>query len=157
MTIISPGIYESLTPDQRISAAIAAIARGDDQETENLYATCPRKSYRRPDAAFGDTLEKLQTLSLAIESDLQGSALDFLLAARDEDSDEIHCALASIASIYVAWKTLLSERGIDVDEMTKASPARHYVVSKLISAATGREVPEFVEITLASMREFIGT
>jgi len=49
--------YDSLTPDERFKLALAALSRGDEDELLQLYATCPRKTYSMPDAAFHDKLE----------------------------------------------------------------------------------------------------
>ena len=54
MTRVSPRGYDLLTPDERLSAAIAAMARGDDQEVERLQSACPRVTYRMLDAEFTD-------------------------------------------------------------------------------------------------------
>ena len=47
-----PNIYSLLTPEERLSAAIAAIGRGDDDEVARLHRTCPRVTYMMEDAAF---------------------------------------------------------------------------------------------------------
>jgi hypothetical protein len=83
-TAIKSAVYQSLEPAARIMATIAALSRDDTEEVGKLMETCPRKSYSQPDAAFLDSLQKLQTLALATESDLQTTALDWLMAMRLE-------------------------------------------------------------------------
>ncbi|MDP3850378.1 MAG: hypothetical protein Q8Q59_07740 [Luteolibacter sp.] len=150
-------VYAALSPDERIRAAVAAIARDDDAELKTLAETCPRKTYRMIDAAFGEGMERLKMLTLAVESDLQGVALDFYIAAHGTDPDEIRAAIAVAASIEAAYCAILSEKGLDRDEVVKFGPARHSAVHKMLTLSTGREIPELVESRLALMREYLTT
>lgn len=77
-------VYESLSPRQRIIAAMDAIARDDTAEIDRLKSTCPIKSYRQRDAAFSDTIEALFGAGLAAETVLRGEALSWLGCRRDK-------------------------------------------------------------------------
>lgn len=155
MTTIPTQVHESLSTDERIRAAVSAIARGDDHELKTLSDTCPRKTYRMMDAAFGDGMENLKTLAIAVTSDLQGLALDFFISSRVEDPEARETALVVMASLEAAWCKVLADMGIDREEMAKATPARHVAVCTLLEIAHAKERSEIVEVHLAAMREHL--
>lgn len=49
---IKDALYDSLTPDQRIHATLAALARDDMKEADRLADTCPEHTYRMKDSAY---------------------------------------------------------------------------------------------------------
>lgn len=70
-------LYDVFTPDERVKLALAAKIRGDNNELKRLWDTCPRKTYRMPDAAFDEKMEGILLLAksvltqmLLIEKDL---------------------------------------------------------------------------------------
>lgn len=150
-------IHASLSPSARIRASVSAIARGDDEELKTLAETCPRKTYRQADTAFLDRMEGIIKLSMAVTADLQGLALDFFIAARVEDAESMKTALVVLASVEAAWQTILSDLGIDPEEMAKAAPPRHDAVGTLLGIAAGREHPEIIEAHLDAMRAHLAT
>jgi hypothetical protein len=42
-------LYDRLTPEERFRLDVLALARGDDEESERLTATCPRRGYTMND------------------------------------------------------------------------------------------------------------
>jgi hypothetical protein len=134
-------VYEALSPRQRIIAAIDAIARDDAAEVERLKSTCPIKTYRQRDAAFSDTMEALLGTGLAVEADLRGTALWWLLVrAIPEDSDAL---LKNMAAIEAAWLALLADMGIT--SPTAAAPPRHPLVVALLAIAPAPESERVAE------------
>jgi len=154
-TSIKTAVYQTLSPAERIRATISAIARDDDHEIEKLAETCPRKTYTQPDAAFLDALQKLQTLSLAVEGDLRANALDWLMSMRLEEYTASNAALVSAASIQAAWLELLGDHQLDPAEMSKASPERHFAVISLLELAEGEESEELKTPILEAFRDFL--
>lgn len=141
-------VYESLSPRQRIIAAMDAIARDDTAEIERLKSTCPIKSYRQRDAAFSETIEALFGTGLAVESDLRGEALSWLASGWDKEQ------LQKMAAIETAWLALLAEMGIT--SPAAAAPPRHPVVSALLEIAPKPESERVAE-NYAVLRAIIPT
>jgi hypothetical protein len=44
--------YDRLTPEERFGLDVLALARGDEEESERLTATCPRRAYTMNDWEF---------------------------------------------------------------------------------------------------------
>jgi len=130
-------VYESLSPRQRITAAMDAIARDDTAEIDRLKSTCPIKSYRQRDAAFSDTIEALFGTGLAVEADLRGEALSWWAGERDA------ALLQSMATIETAWLALLADMGIT--SPTAAAPPRHPLVVALLAIAPEPESEKVAE------------
>jgi hypothetical protein len=147
-------IYEALTPAQRVIAAVAAQARDDDEELERLKVTCPKVTYRGTDDAYAGTMSRLMTLSLAVEADLRGLVIDFLLAVLREEKLEVREALlVEIASIQTAFEEVLVERGISVEDMERAGARHHDSVSKLLRHCRGDEDAGEIARSAGLMRE----
>src|SRR5687768_7582879 len=45
-------LYDRLSPEERFRLVILALARGDEEESERLTATCPRRDYTMYDWGF---------------------------------------------------------------------------------------------------------
>jgi hypothetical protein len=45
-------LYCKLTPEERFRLDVLALARGDEEESERLTATCPRRDYTMYDWGF---------------------------------------------------------------------------------------------------------
>jgi hypothetical protein len=45
-------LYDRLTPEERFRLDVLALARGDEEESERLTATCPRRGYTMYDWGF---------------------------------------------------------------------------------------------------------
>lgn len=81
MKSISPTVYESLTPRQRIIATIEAEARDDQDEVQRLVKTCPKKTYRMNDADYAEEVQLLLADSMAMECDMSYMAINFLFVS----------------------------------------------------------------------------
>ena len=45
-------LYDKLSPEERFRLDVLALARGDEEESERLTATCPRRGYTMNDWEF---------------------------------------------------------------------------------------------------------
>jgi hypothetical protein len=152
---ISPTIYSNLSAPARVRAAVAATAREDQAELDTLRTTCPKLSYLVTDPAYGQTMQRLFMLALSNECEVAGFALDFIAASRLEEPASIHAAVIHAASIKAAWVDLLTELGIDLADMTKASPERHNTVETVLQLSEGKHDSEIVSQRLTAMRDFL--
>jgi hypothetical protein len=57
-------LYDRLTPEERFRLKVLALARGDEEESERLTATCPRRDYTMYDWGFVGRWEAAQELTL---------------------------------------------------------------------------------------------
>src|SRR5215218_7955966 len=57
-------LYDRLTPEERFRLKILALARVDEEESERLTATCPRRDYTMYDWGFVGRWEAAQELAL---------------------------------------------------------------------------------------------
>jgi|SRR5215212_7108212 len=57
-------LYERLTPEERFRLDVLAIARGDEEESERLVATCPRREYTMYDGEFVGRLRVARELAM---------------------------------------------------------------------------------------------
>ena len=152
MTIPSE-IYTRLSASERIRAAVSALARNDDAELETLKDTCPKKSFLMADPAYSEGIQRLLSLALAVESDLERMTLNFLMASRLEELEVVEEAIAGAASLEFAWREFLAELGIPRREMKEAGPPRHHAVEAILNLGTGEEDTAAVQVCLETMRE----
>jgi hypothetical protein len=153
-------IYANLTPQERIRAAISAIARDDDTELETLKKTCPMRQFLMTDPAYADGMDALFNLMLLTEYQLATLALDFTTATKRtgmERFDQVDAAITHAASLETAWNLLIEELGIDALDAAKTRPPRHPYVTAMIQVSEGEEDPEFVKTRLQEMREHLVT
>jgi len=148
-------IHARLSASERIRAAVSAIARGDTEELRTLQETCPKKSYSMTDPAYSDGMDRLLMLALAVESALQGLALDFYFTARMGEHEAGNEAVTGSASLESAWREFLAEMGIPRREMSEAGPPRHHTVKALIQISEGEEDAAAVQTILESFREYL--
>src|SRR5215211_4104425 len=57
-------LYDRLTPEERFRLDVLAIARGDEEESERLTATCPRRDYTMTDWEFVGRWEASRELAM---------------------------------------------------------------------------------------------
>ncbi len=57
-------LYDKLSPEERFRLDVLALARGDEEESERLTATCPRRDYTMYDWGFVGRWEAAQELAL---------------------------------------------------------------------------------------------
>ena len=57
-------LYDRLTPEERFRSKVLALARGDEEESERLIRTCPRRGYTMNDWGFVGRWEAARELAL---------------------------------------------------------------------------------------------
>lgn len=132
---IKPLVYESLTPAQRVIAAIEAIARKDEAELENLRNTCPRKHYTQEDFRYSGTLQYLLAHMMATENALSGHALSILMSlyVLPDCEDKAEALMQRMANDLAAWHDFLESMGIAPATMDKvAAVIRHPLVTEIL-------------------------
>src|SRR5215203_5520944 len=67
--------YDRLTPEERFRLDVWALARGDEEESERLTRTCPRRAYTMNDRAFVGRWEAARELAMLAYMDV-ASRLD---------------------------------------------------------------------------------
>jgi hypothetical protein len=63
-------LYDRLTPEERFRLDVLALARGDEEESERLTATCPRRDYTMNDWGFVGRWEAARELALLTHVDV---------------------------------------------------------------------------------------
>ena len=122
MKAIKHSVYENLTPQQRINATIEAMAREDQEEVQRLVKTCPTKTYDHCDLEYMEKMDGLLSMAVAVECDLRGNALSYLVALHIKH-ETTHQFLQNIADIRAAWRHALEAMGIDPEMMASAALA----------------------------------
>jgi hypothetical protein len=57
-------LYDRLSPEERFRLKVLALARGDEEESERLTSTCPRRGYTMNDWGFVGRWEAARELAL---------------------------------------------------------------------------------------------
>ncbi len=57
-------LYDRLSPEERFRLKVLALARGDEEESERLTATCPRRAYTMNDWGFVGRWEAARELAM---------------------------------------------------------------------------------------------
>src|SRR5919106_5188457 len=57
-------LYDRLSPEERFRLKVLALARGDEDESERLTATCPRRDYTMSDWGFVGRWEAARELGM---------------------------------------------------------------------------------------------
>ena len=63
-------LYDRLTPEERFRLDVLALARGDEEESERLTATCPRRDYTMHDWGFVGRWEAARELAMLAYMDV---------------------------------------------------------------------------------------
>src|SRR5215212_9925536 len=64
-------LYDRLTPEERFRLGVLALARGDEEESERLTATCPRRAYTMNDRKFVGRWEAARELAVLAYMDVE--------------------------------------------------------------------------------------
>jgi hypothetical protein len=65
-------LYERLTPEERFRLDVLALARGDEEESERLTATCPRRGYTMNDWGFVGRWKAAREMAMLAYTDVAG-------------------------------------------------------------------------------------
>src|SRR5215211_2191953 len=63
-------LYDRLTPEERFRLDVLALAHGDEEESERLTATCPRRDYTMNDWGFVGRWEAARELAMLAYMDV---------------------------------------------------------------------------------------
>jgi hypothetical protein len=63
-------LYDRFTPEERFRLDVLALARGDEEESERLIRTCPRRGYTMNDWAFVGRWEAARELAMLAYMDV---------------------------------------------------------------------------------------
>src|SRR5215208_8518731 len=64
------GLYDRLTPEESFRLDVLALARGDEEESKRLTATCPRRDYTMNDWGFVGRWEAARELAILAYMDV---------------------------------------------------------------------------------------
>ncbi len=64
-------LYDRLTPEERFRLDVEAMARGDEEESELLTSTCPRRTYTMTDGGFSGRWDAARQLTMAALMDFR--------------------------------------------------------------------------------------
>jgi hypothetical protein len=107
--------YDRLTPEERFQLNVLALARGDEEESERLTATCPRRGYTMYEWGFVGRWEAARELALLAYIDVARrlDKIQMIAAFRGVFpylhtiwQDDTHCAYfdGHMAGSRHAWK-----------------------------------------------------
>lgn len=121
--------YDKLSPGERFTMLLEALARNDDSERAALLETCPRKTYKMTDAAYSNHLSAARQLVDMVIFDVITQAylmleVEYLLeTTRDVDRLEGRAAeaLESAAAKWAALKAFCEGEGFDFDQFLSFS------------------------------------
>ncbi len=161
---IKPIIYDSLTPQQRVVAAVEALARDDDAEHKKLTETCPKKNYIQPDYQYSGMLHGLIGMAIANEHELTSNALSLFLciSPKSNRGDLAETFLQRLIDCNAAWNETLESMGIDPETMSKLCHAmRHPIVNCFLNIAVDSDIAlspdeEAVKAQRQKMEYFFG-
>ena len=63
-------LYDRLTPEERFRLDVLALARGDEEESQRLTTTCPRRGYTMNDWGFVGRWEAARELAMLAYMDV---------------------------------------------------------------------------------------
>lgn len=167
MTAIPDSVYTTLTPAERIRAAISASARQDTAELDRLRTTCRMRQFKITDPDYSEPLVRLSGLLMAHECEQRGLALSFLSASRVGDEEDATERLAARATSDAALEqfainqdslaAFAANEGIDAADLRAMGPPPHPLVAVMAELAEGMaEVSIVAEAAAELSRYFHG-
>ena len=76
---LSDEVLGDLTPDERLTLALRATAKGKDEWLDRVTETCPQYEYPRPDPRYTIRLHLVREMALYVTYELHTMYLDFEL------------------------------------------------------------------------------
>ena len=145
-------LYSSLNNRQRFVACWEAIARGDDVELDRLIESTPRFSYSAADTALRDSWDGILAVGLALEVDMRGFALTWLLAHQAGETKTAEFSLRKLKTVDEWWNDRLRKMGLSTKAIKRARPNSHPLVEVLLGYA--KELPP---VTDGEMDDYFDT
>lgn len=119
--------YHKLTPTERLSLAIQAQTRGDDEESARLRETCPKVQYvAQIDLAYVRKYDTLVICALIHVGRLY-RAITLWLFAQTEAPEALETRLSEINAIIGAWKDFCAQAALDPAEVLNQLGQAHAV------------------------------
>jgi hypothetical protein len=119
--------YDRLTPEERFRLDVLALARGDEEESERLTATCPRRAYTMNDWGFVGRWEAARVLAM----------LAYVDVARPMDKIKMIDAFRSIIPyLSTIWED--DVHGPTLTATRRGAATRGTVVAKRESRPAGK-------------------
>lgn len=131
--------YKNLTSRQRFIATWEAIGRDDEVEKKRLMDTTPSFSYSAADHVIRDSWDSVIAVSLGVEADIRGYALECIMELRSGETDLAISSMEKIKTLDASWNSLLQEIGLSHDAIRAARPQPHPFVEHLLSIVQNYE------------------
>ena len=113
--------YGSLSPVERLQAAIDAMGRGDWDEAKTLSDACPKVQYvAQRDMAYTSKFQSLQTLSLLHALSFWQGFNALMATMRTGDARTYAMQHGELMAFIGAWKRFCAYVGFDSDAVLKA-------------------------------------
>jgi hypothetical protein len=142
--------YDALEPWERVALVVAAAARDDAQEVDQLSVAAPRLHFNAPDhlghlegIEFVSLLYMVRQLDLACLYWQTSGALESYAADGDDDHtrrlcDRLHGVMRGLGYAMMshaeAWRRLCGELAIDQDALTRGM-CGHDMLARALAAA----------------------
>lgn len=172
MPTINDRMYETLTPQQRVVAMIAALARRDDAEADRLGDTAPVHTYRAHDLEFRRLLSCAERMALHAALLIEPEVIRYAahlgmlvhLTSDDEcDPDEFDRLTARIEEVsgcirayWLAYAAACADIGIDPDDLLRGVGAGLSGHARILTRKEVEPDPELLESATELMRQLAG-
>lgn len=161
--------YQSVNPDQRAAATVAAMARMDGGEVRRLWQTTPRFTGWMADPTFTERMRALERMAWRVALSLEQDAGEWLLymaaighgpapesELSPEDAERAAtrgiAAMSSAKSTWQAYTEACQRLGADADELLAAFGASLSPQARVTATNPDTEVNPLI---LAAMRALL--
>ncbi len=172
MTTINDRLYSTLTPQQRVVAMFAALARRDEAECTRLGDTAPVYSYRAHDLEFRRLLNCTERMALHTALLIEPEVIRYVahlgmlvhLTSGDdcdpEQAEQIIARIeeisASIKSYWLAYSDTCAGIGIDPDELLRGVGAELSDHARILTRKDAEPNAELLASASNLMRQLAG-
>ena len=120
MKTLKNKLYETLSPEERVTLTIAALSRGDTIEVDRLQNTCERRQYIMHDASYISKLNNIRNFLSGFALMAEKFCGAIFLAERG-----IHGITLAVASYHVGLNTSPVCGGCNVDNLLVEADANY--------------------------------
>jgi hypothetical protein len=145
--------YHKLSPTERLSLAIAAQARGDDEESARLRDTCPKVQYvAQIDLAYARKYDLLVSCALVHVGRLYRATTIWLIA-QNKNPEVIESHLANISAIINSWQAFCNQAALDPAEVLNFLGQSHAVT--MAGCFNMPDMPNDADIQAAMLADYL--